>query len=155
MLWKIRRQDASSAGRISQHGWPTKDILDLLLRSIKRVSKLSSRIRRGCVEVSSREMIFSIVACSFPGTYLHLNIKEFLGGELPMSLQMQNTQTRLSGRNRAVMRGWLTTSSETENFPISPGSRLQTRDVSSLNNSVISTIMSSHPKKTQGFRGIR
>ena len=61
-----------------------------------------------------------------------------------MSFQMQDTQTRIPGRNRAVMRGWLTTASEIENFPIPPGSRLQTRDVSSLSNWVI---MSSHPKR--------
>ena len=65
---------------------------------------------------------------------------------------IQGTQTRFSGRNRALMRCCSTTPSETEVFPFPPGPRMQTRDVSSfISNWVISSIMSSRPWKTPGI----
>ena len=68
---------------------------------------------------------------------------------------MQGTQTMFSGRNRALMRGCSTTPSATEVFPIPPAPSIQTRDVSSFkSNWVISSIMTSRPWKTAGFRGI-
>ena len=57
--------------------------------------------------------------------------------------------------NRSLMRGNSVTASETEAFPIPPGPRMQTREVSSCrSNCAIPSTKSSRPWKISGFNGI-
>ena len=66
--WRVSSLHGDKNRYAAQQDWPTKDILVLLLRSIKRVSKFIEHDQTGLCWVSSRGMIFSIVACSFRGT---------------------------------------------------------------------------------------